>query len=107
VKGDRTTQVLSQAMTIEESEFEAVRKELIAYAEPLCHTAEETALPPLRAINHRIPLIDEKKIYPWRASRCPLPLRSQWDEKKKAYIKSGRWRTTQPKSREVPSIISM
>ncbi|KAF8220658.1 hypothetical protein L208DRAFT_1416363, partial [Tricholoma matsutake] len=33
-------------------------------------------LPPLQAINHTVPLIDENKIYPWRPSRCPEALRS-------------------------------
>ena len=32
---------------------------------------EEMDLPPFRAINHEIPLIDVNNIYPWRPSRCP------------------------------------
>lgn len=37
-------------------------------AKPLCSQVGATALPPFQAINHKIPLIDEKKIYPWRPS---------------------------------------
>ena len=54
----------------------------------------ETGFPPLRAINHTIPLIDEKTTYPWRPSRCPEAFRSQWAEKRDAYLKSGRWEIT-------------
>jgi hypothetical protein len=70
------------------------RDELMAYAEPLCRKVEETELPPFRAINHSIPLIDENKVYPWRPSRCPEVFRSQWNEKRDAYLKSGRWKVT-------------
>lgn len=50
------------------AEIERAREELIKYAEPLCKTMDETDLPPFRAINHTIPLIDEKKVYKWRPS---------------------------------------
>ena len=72
----------------------AAQEELMAYAEPLCRKVGKTELPPLRAINHTIPLIDEGKIYSWRPSRCPEVIRSQWNEKRDAYLKSGRWRMT-------------
>lgn len=75
-------------------DVEAARKELERYAEPLCKDEKETGLPPLRAINHKIPLIDEGKIYPWRPSRCPEVFRSQWAEKRDAYLKTGRWEIT-------------
>jgi len=63
-------------------------------AQPLCSQAGATVLPPLRAINHSIPLIDESKIYPWRPSKCPEALRHLWIEKKNSYLKSGRWELT-------------
>jgi len=71
-----------------------VREDLKKLARPLCAKASETGLPPLRAINHSIPLIDEKKIYPWRPSRCPEPMRLQWAEKRRLYLASGRWQVT-------------
>jgi len=64
----------------------------MAYAEPLCRKVEETKLPPFRAINHAIPLIDENKTYQWRASRCPEIFRKQWAEKRDAYLKSRCWK---------------
>ncbi|KAJ8701144.1 hypothetical protein PTI98_004101 [Pleurotus ostreatus] len=33
-----------------------------------------TPFPPLRDINHTIPLIDENKVYHWHPARCPDPL---------------------------------
>jgi hypothetical protein len=60
----------SRAAQIYKDSIEAIRQELIEYCEPLCAKAESTELPPMRAINHTIPLIDENKLYPWRASKC-------------------------------------
>jgi Retroviral aspartyl protease len=48
--------------------LERARIHLHELAKLLCSQAGATALPPLRAINHAIPLIDEKKVYPWRPS---------------------------------------
>ena len=55
---------------------------------------DETDLPPFRAINHTIPLIDKSKIYPWRPSKCPEIFRTQWAEKRDAYLRSGQWKVT-------------
>ncbi|KAG6912349.1 hypothetical protein DXG01_015249, partial [Tephrocybe rancida] len=33
-------------------------------------------------------------VYPWRPSKCPEALRPQWDEKRAAYVKTGRWEIT-------------
>jgi len=62
------------------------RAELQEYAEPLCKDVPETSLPPLRAVNHQIPLINENKIYPWRPSRCPEAFRAQWVEKTRCVL---------------------
>lgn len=67
---------------------------MLDYAKPLCQEASDTELPPLCAINHTIPLIDEAAIYPWRPSWCPEALRPQWEDKRDSYLKSGRWRVT-------------
>ena len=91
--GDDTKRMV-HTMVPEEREIERAREELRQYAEPICREMSETDLPPLRAINHTIPLIDEQKIYQWRPSRCPEAFRAQWAEKRDAYIKSGRWNIT-------------
>jgi hypothetical protein len=68
-------------MDIGGDELQAAREELMEYAKPICRKASDTSLPPLRAINHTIPLIDESKVIAWRPSRCPEALRPLWDEK--------------------------
>jgi hypothetical protein len=85
---------MAAGITPEELRLEEVREELKQYAEPLCKEMHETGLPPLRDINHTIPLIDETKTYPWRPSRCPEAFREQWAEKRNAYLKTGRWEIT-------------
>ena len=57
----------------------------MSYAEPLCRKVEEMEIPPFRAINHTIPLIDEQKVYQWRPSKCPEVFRSQRNEKRDVY----------------------
>ncbi|KAJ2980416.1 hypothetical protein NUW54_g11009 [Trametes sanguinea] len=56
--------------------------------------ASDSPLPPLRAVNHRIPLKDETRIYSWRLSKCPDAHRASWVEKRDTYLKSGRWKMT-------------
>lgn len=65
IQGDNVLKLSSRAMDLYEDHLEAVHRELVEYAKPLCRTMAETDLPPLRAINHSIPLIDESKILPW------------------------------------------
>ena len=73
---------------------ENAREELRHYAEPLCKDIIDTELPPLRDINHTIPLIDKGKTYQWRLSRCPEVFRSLWAEKRNAYVQTGWWKIT-------------
>ncbi|KAF8233799.1 hypothetical protein L208DRAFT_1395228 [Tricholoma matsutake] len=79
IEGSAVTKIALCAMDIYEDAIEKIRQELLAYAEPICIEAldMDLLLPPLWAINHTVPLIDENKIYPWRPSRCPEALRSQ------------------------------
>jgi hypothetical protein len=48
-------------------------------------------LPPLREVNHRIPLIDEKKLIRGRVPKCPEHLFPQLLEKIEKYTKAGWW----------------
>ncbi len=61
----------SRATVIYEESLMGYHQELIEYARLLFKKASETLLPPLRAINHQIPLIEPDKVYPWRPSCCP------------------------------------
>jgi hypothetical protein len=90
LQGVATARVLAGAATLKEDVIQAARDEIMEYARPICRVASDTPLPPLRVINHTIPFIDDAKILPWRPSRCPEALRPQWDEKRRAYLASGR-----------------
>ena len=94
MKAGADTKLMAAGISLVDEEIDAVRKELVQRAIPLCREVDETELPPLRDINHTIPLIDETKTYPWRPSRCPEAFREQWAEKRNAYLKSGRWEVT-------------
>ncbi|KAI0362834.1 hypothetical protein BV20DRAFT_902769, partial [Pilatotrama ljubarskyi] len=94
IEGKQVRVLQSHAADILEDRLEGARAELREYAAPICKEASDSPLPPLRAINHRIPLIDESKIYSWRPSKCPDAHRASWIEKRDAYLKSGRWRMT-------------
>ena len=92
--GDDTKLLLGATSFSLNDKVVSAREELTAYADQVCRNVEETELPPFRAINHTIPLIDVDKIYTWRPSRCPEIFRSQWNQKRDAYLKSGCWKFT-------------
>ncbi|TFK78887.1 hypothetical protein K466DRAFT_606578 [Polyporus arcularius HHB13444] len=51
-------------------------------------------LPPWRAVNHRIPLIDENKQYRYRLPRCPEAVQEELLAKIKRYTESMWWKMT-------------
>jgi len=104
IEGSSITKLASRAVEIIKLNIDTARKILIDYAAPLCRTANEMELPPLRAVNHSIPIIDLDKVYPWRPSRCPEALHTQWAEKHDSYLKSGRWRITSARN-TVPMLL--
>jgi hypothetical protein len=96
LRGERISKVSSRLMDLVETDIERCSKHVQDYARSLqlFQTAAEAPFPPLRAINHEIPLIDESKIYHYRRSNCPDALRPLWAEKRKQYLASGRWKLT-------------
>ncbi|RPD57528.1 hypothetical protein L226DRAFT_445699, partial [Lentinus tigrinus ALCF2SS1-7] len=88
IAGKQVRMLESCAAELFEDHLEVARQELCQYAESICQEASDSPLPPLRAINHTIPLKDESKIYHWRPSKCPDALRPLWIEKRDAYLKS-------------------
>jgi hypothetical protein len=48
-------------------------------------------LPPLREVNHKIPLIDENARYNYHLPRCPDALKPELSEKIQRYTKAGWW----------------
>ncbi|KAI0370089.1 hypothetical protein BV20DRAFT_944780, partial [Pilatotrama ljubarskyi] len=92
IEGKRVRVLESRAADIYADNLDAARQHLQDYAQDICVDASDSPLPPLRAINHTIPLKDPSKVYTWRPSKCPDAHRASWIEKRDAYLKSGRWR---------------
>ncbi|KAF8574582.1 hypothetical protein K439DRAFT_1372060 [Ramaria rubella] len=90
IVGDEVTHVSSRMADLLEEDQQNLREELHGYAADICQDAIKTPVPPLRAINHTIPLIDEAKVYHWRPSKCPEALRLLWHEKREAYLATRR-----------------
>lgn len=78
--------LLSAMMIQTAEELEKVREMLRTEARGLCEDTALAALPPFRAINHHIPLLDENKKYAFRASKCPQALQPQWRAKCQEYV---------------------
>lgn len=93
IRGPEVTSISSAAADIVEDQLQRLREQLKQEAMDLCPDTEHTSLPPMRAINHTIPLIDESKVYSYRPAKCPEAMKDMWREKKQAYLTSGRWRT--------------
>ncbi|KZV59544.1 hypothetical protein PENSPDRAFT_595244, partial [Peniophora sp. CONT] len=86
MSGPEITSITSAAADIVDDELEKLREKLRKEAADLCPNTEQTGLPPLRAVNHTIPLIDETKVYGFRPSKCPEAMKPLWREKKNAYL---------------------
>ncbi|KIK38203.1 hypothetical protein CY34DRAFT_91401, partial [Suillus luteus UH-Slu-Lm8-n1] len=91
IRGSQTQILELKGSSPESDLIDRYRQELIDYAKDICKDANETPLPPLRAINHVIPLVNDDHVYAWRQSKCPEALRPLWREKRDDYIKTGRW----------------
>ncbi|KAJ8473319.1 hypothetical protein ONZ51_g7961 [Trametes cubensis] len=94
VPSGRSRTIASRAADVLEDELDKVRDQLRAYAAPICQDTSDAPFPPLRDINHSIPLKDPSKVLHWRPSKCPDALRPLWIEKRDAYLASGRWQMT-------------
>jgi hypothetical protein len=91
IQGELTLEIESKAAELYEMKIECCCTELRTAAADLCKSMAETPLPPFRVINHTIPLMDEQKRYHTCTVQCPKPLQPLWEEKRDAYIKTGRW----------------
>ncbi|PVF91431.1 hypothetical protein CPB86DRAFT_719441, partial [Serendipita vermifera] len=86
MEGSDIRTLLSAMMIQTAEELEKVREMLRTEARGLCEDTALAALPPFRAINHHIPLLDENKKYAFRASKCPQALQPQWRAKCQEYL---------------------
>ena len=91
LEGEEIAKISSMTADFANTNLESLRELLRREASDLCKRAEDTPLPPLQMINHRMPTIDSEKRYTFRPSRCPEILRPLWIEKCNKYLKSGRW----------------
>lgn len=96
IEGDNVSKLAARSIDTLQRDLDLIRQQLLNEATNLgLFTAPELQpLPPLRAINHSIPLIDESLIYPWRPARCPEVFRQQWNAKRDTYVSTGRWKYT-------------
>jgi hypothetical protein len=92
MRGEEVSSISSAAADVVEDDLQKLRDQLATEARDLCPDTSKVALPPFRAINHTIPLIDVEKVYRYRPARCPEALKNLWREKRDAYIANGRWR---------------
>ena len=91
IRGAQAIMIESWATEALKDWVDSYRAELWDYAKDICKDTVETPLPPLRAINHVIPLITDNCVYAWRPSKCPKPLRPLWWGKRDDYLKTGCW----------------
>ena len=91
IRGAQTLVLESRATEIQTDYISTLREELRQYALPICKEAIEAPLPPLRNINHTIPLIDAEQVYLWHSSHCGEQLRPLWRAKHEDYLKTGQW----------------
>ena len=74
----------------QDSDILQLRKEWIQACEDL-FINQTDELPPLREINHKIPLIDESKVYHHRQPKCPDAFKPALMAKVERYTKAGWW----------------
>ena len=92
IEGPDVVTIKSAGASLLEDELTKLRSQLKKEAEDLCADPSKTTLPPFRAVNHTIPLMDKRKVYRFRRSTCPEAFKEQWWQKKETYIATGRWR---------------
>jgi hypothetical protein len=77
-----------------ETDIPALRDRWMEISKDIMSGVPET-MPPLRAVNHRIPLIDDNKVYNYHLPRCPDAMKEQLIEKINRYVRAGWWTAVQ------------
>lgn len=93
MNGPDVVTINSVAADLLDDRIGKLRTQLRAEADDLCLDTSRTTLPPMRDVNHTIPLIDPKQIYQFQPLKCPEAFRNQWRAKKNTYLETGRWHT--------------
>ena len=81
----------SMATKISEAELARMRQEWLDSCQDILNGAPP-CLPPLREINHRIPIVDESKVYNYHLPRCPVSIKQALSDKIERYEKAGWWK---------------
>jgi hypothetical protein len=93
VMDDHSSKV-SKMGSLTEKDIPRLREEWMKSCKDIMSGAPER-LPPLREINHHIPLIDERKRYKYHSPRCPDALKPELTEKIARYTRAGWWKPDQ------------
>ena len=88
--GEGAVQLTAMTATQTESDIPRLRSEWVQECENL-FANQLDELPPLREINHRIPLIEESKTYHHRQPKCPDAFKPALMAKIERYTKAGWW----------------
>src|ERR1700720_1340759 len=81
------------ALMKDEEQLPNLRKNWVETAKDILSGAP-SHLPPLREVNHKIPIIDEEKQYNYYLPRCPDALKTQLIDKIQNYKSAGWWEET-------------
>ncbi|KAJ7632008.1 hypothetical protein B0H17DRAFT_890247, partial [Mycena rosella] len=82
------------AVTLTEGDIPRLREQWMEISKDIMSGVPET-MPPLREVNHRIPLIDEVKVYNYHLPKCPDAMKEQLIEKINRYVRAGWWKAVQ------------
>ena len=93
VMDDHSAKV-NQMGSLTQEDIPRLRKEWMKSCKDIMQGALNK-LPPLQEVNHRIPLIDEKKRYKYHSPRCLDSLKPKLMEKIARYMRAGWWEPAQ------------
>src|SRR5229473_2697186 len=82
-----------EVLSKEEEVLPSLRSKWVEHASDILSGAP-SGLPPLREVNHKIPLIDDNKRHKHYLPRCPDSLKSQLINKIQLYTSNGWWEET-------------
>jgi Reverse transcriptase (RNA-dependent DNA polymerase)/Retroviral aspartyl protease len=89
--GNNTAIIPSCRATLVNENLELLWQQLRDECTDLYKSVDETPLPPLWDLNHKIPLIDKDKVFKSRCSTCPKALHPLWNLKRDSMLQTGQW----------------
>ena len=88
------TKDVKEMGTLTEDDIPELRAKWLRSCQDIMNGVPEE-LPPMRGVNHHIPLIDENKRYHYHLLRCPDSMKVQLMEKITQYMQAGWWELVQ------------